>query len=82
MLLSSPALLPSGALQPRVEPEIRLRLDRGLTAPCSVQSALDAYDAALAYLEILDLISSRSTYSSAGDSSAPAWPGSSDTSVI
>ena len=33
MLLSSPAVLPAGALQPRVEPEIGLRLGRRLTAP-------------------------------------------------
>ena len=56
MLLSSPALLPSGALQPRVEPEIGLRLGRRLMAPCSVGSALDACDAALACLEIVDSV--------------------------
>ena len=36
MLLASPAVLPGGALQPRVEPEIGLRLGRPLPAPCSV----------------------------------------------
>ena len=56
MLLSSPAQLPAGALQPRVEPEIGLRLGRRLTAPCSAESALDACDAALACLEIVDSV--------------------------
>src|SRR4029079_11591450 len=35
MLLGSPAVLPAGALQPRVEPEIGLRLGRALAAPFS-----------------------------------------------
>ncbi len=56
MLLSSPALLPSGALQPRVEPEIGLRLGRELTVPCSVEGALAACDTALACLEIVDSV--------------------------
>ena len=50
MILDSPAVLPSGALQPRVEPEIGLRLGRRLTPPFSVESVLDACDAALACL--------------------------------
>jgi 2-keto-4-pentenoate hydratase len=56
MLLDSPALLAGIALQPRVEPEIGLRLGRRLTAPCSVDQALDACDGALACLEIVDSV--------------------------
>ena len=56
MLLTSPAVLPGGALQPRVEPEIGLRLGRRLEVPCTVESALDACDAALACLEIVDSV--------------------------
>ena len=56
MLLSSPAVLPGGELQPRVEPEIGLRLRRRLTGPCSVDQALEACDAALACLEIVDSV--------------------------
>src|SRR5205814_9347953 len=48
MLLDSPAVLPTGALQPRIEPEIGLRLGRRLAGPCSVSEVLDACDAALA----------------------------------
>ena len=42
MLLGSPAVLPAGALQPRIEPEIGLRLGRRLTGPCSVSDVLAA----------------------------------------
>ncbi len=76
MLLGSPALLPAGALQPRVEPEIGLRLGRGLTAPCSVESALAACDAALACLEIVDSVWSGYRFTLAdntADGSSAAW---------
>ncbi len=76
MLLSSPALLPAGALQPRVEPEIGLRLGRGLMAPCSVESALDACDAALACLEIVDSVWSGYRFTledNTADGSSAAW---------
>jgi len=56
MLLGSPAVLPAGALQPRVEPEIGLRLGRRLTGPCSVSDVLGACDAALACLEVVDSV--------------------------
>src|SRR6185437_9893797 len=56
MLLGSPAVLPAGALQPRVEPEIGLRLGRPLRAPCSADDVLAACDAALACLEIVDSV--------------------------
>jgi 2-keto-4-pentenoate hydratase len=76
MLLSSPALLPSGALQPRVEPEIGLRLGRRLAGPCSAASALDACDAALACLEIVDSVWSGYRFTledNTADGSSAAW---------
>ncbi len=76
MLLSSPALLPSGALQPRVEPEIGLRLGRALEAPCSVESALAACDATLACLEIVDSVWSGYRFTledNTADGSSAAW---------
>ncbi len=84
MLLGSPALLPAGALallpagalQPRVEPEIGLRLGRRLMAPCSVESALDACDAALACLEIVDSVWSGYRFTledNTADGSSAAW---------
>ncbi len=76
MLLSSPALLPDGALQPRVEPEIGLRLGRGLTAPCSAEDVLAACDAALACLEIVDSVWSGYRFTledNTADGSSAAW---------
>jgi 2-keto-4-pentenoate hydratase len=76
MLLDSPAVLPGGALQPRVEPEIGLRLGRRLTAPCSVYQALDACDAALACLEIVDSVWSGYRFAledNTADGSSAAW---------
>lgn len=76
MLLDSPALLPASALQPRVEPEIGLRLGRRLTAPCSVADALAACDAALACLEIVDSVWSGYRFTledNTADGSSAAW---------
>ena len=76
MLLSSPALLPGNALQPRVEPEIGLRLGRRLTAPCSIEDALAACDAALACLEIVDSVWSGYRFTiedNTADGSSAAW---------
>lgn len=76
MLLTSPAVLPRGALQPRVEPEIGLRLARSLTAPCSVDQALNACDAALACLEIVDSVWSGYRFAledNTADGSSAAW---------
>ena len=76
MLLSSPALLPGNALQPRVEPEIGLRLRRQLNAACSVDEALDACDAALACLEIVDSVWSGYRFTledNTADGSSAAW---------
>jgi 2-keto-4-pentenoate hydratase len=76
MLLDSPAVLPAGALQPRVEPEIGLRLDRRLTGPCSVSDVLGACDAALACLEIVDSVWSGYRFTledNTADGSSAAW---------
>jgi 2-keto-4-pentenoate hydratase len=76
MLLGSPALLPDGALQPRVEPEIGLRLARPLSGPCSAEAALDACDAALACLEIVDSVWAGYRFTLAdntADGSSAAW---------
>lgn len=76
MLLRSPALLPGGALQPRVEPEIGLRLGRRLTAPCSADQALAACDGALACLEIVDSVWSGYRFTvqdNTADGSSAAW---------
>jgi 2-keto-4-pentenoate hydratase len=76
MLLSSPALLPGLALQPRVEPEIGLRLGRRLTAPCSADQALAACDAALACLEIVDSVWAGYRFTledNTADGSSAAW---------
>jgi 2-keto-4-pentenoate hydratase len=76
MILDSPAVLPAGALQPRVEPEIGLRLGRRLTAPFSVESVLDACDAALACLEIVDSVWSGYRFTledNTADGSSAAW---------
>jgi 2-keto-4-pentenoate hydratase len=76
MLLGSPAVLPAGALQPRVEPEIGLRLGRRLTGPCSVSDVLGACDAALACLEIVDSVWSGYRFTledNTADGSSAAW---------
>jgi 2-keto-4-pentenoate hydratase len=76
MLLTSPAVLPSGALQPRVEPEIGLRLRQRIEAPCSLASALAACDAALACLEIVDSVWSGYRFTledNTADGSSAAW---------
>jgi 2-keto-4-pentenoate hydratase len=69
-------VLPAGALQPRVEPEIGLRLGRRLTAPCSVSEVLGACDAALACLEIVDSVWSGYRFTledNTADGSSAAW---------
>ena len=76
MLLESPAVLPDGALQPRVEPEIGLRLGRPLVAPCSIEDALDACDSALACLEIVDSVWTGYRFTledNTADGSSAAW---------
>ncbi len=69
MLLESPALLPGGALQPRVEPEIGLRLGRR-------SDVLAACDAALACLEVVDSVWSGYRFTledNTADGSSAAW---------
>jgi 2-keto-4-pentenoate hydratase len=76
MLLSSPAVLPAGALQPRIEPEIGLRLGRRLAGPCSVSDVLAACDAALACLEVVDSVWSGYRFTledNTADGSSAAW---------
>jgi 2-keto-4-pentenoate hydratase len=76
MLLDCPAVLPGGALQPRVEPEIGLRLGRRLTTPCSAEDALAACDAAMACLEIVDSVWSGYRFTledNTADGSSAAW---------
>jgi 2-keto-4-pentenoate hydratase len=76
MMLDSPAVLPGGELQPRVEPEIGLRLGRRLKAPCSVDQALEACDAALACLEIVDSVWAGYRFTledNTADGSSAAW---------
>ncbi len=76
MLLRSPAVLPDGALQPRVEPEIGLRLGRRLAAPCSVEDVLAACGAALACLEVVDSVWSGYRFTledNTADGSSAAW---------
>ena len=76
MLLESPALLPGGALQPRIEPEIGLRLGRRLAGPCSVSDVLAACDAALACLEVVDSVWSGYRFTledNTADGSSAAW---------
>jgi 2-keto-4-pentenoate hydratase len=76
MLLGSPAVLPAGALQPRVEPEIGLRLGRPLRVPCSAADVLAACDAALACLEIVDSVWSGYRFTledNTADGSSAAW---------
>ncbi|HTQ89469.1 MAG TPA: fumarylacetoacetate hydrolase family protein [Streptosporangiaceae bacterium] len=76
MLLSSPAVLPAGALQPRIEPEIGLRLGRRLTGPCSVPAVLAACSEALACLEVVDSVWSGYRFTlpdNTADGSSAAW---------
>jgi 2-keto-4-pentenoate hydratase len=76
MILDPPAVVPAGALQPRVEPEIGLRLGRRLSAPFSVDSVLDACDEALACLEVVDSVWSGYRFTledNTADGSSAAW---------
>ncbi len=76
MVLDSPAVIPAGSLQPRVEPEVGLRLGRRLSAPCSVEAVLDACDAAFACLEIVDSVWSGYRFKledNTADGSSAAW---------
>lgn len=56
MLLGSGDQTPAGVLQPRVEPEIGLRLGRRLAGPADVEQVLAACSEALACLEVVDSV--------------------------
>jgi 2-keto-4-pentenoate hydratase len=77
MGVSSPNFGPlTDAMQPRVEPEIGLRLRQRIEAPCSLASALAACDAALACLEIVDSVWSGYRFTledNTADGSSAAW---------
>jgi 2-keto-4-pentenoate hydratase len=77
MLLGSPAVLPDGALQPRVEPEIGLRIGRRLAGTgLTAGDVLDACDAALVCLEIVDSVWAGYRFTledNTADGSSAAW---------
>ena len=77
MLLGSPAVLPAGALQPRVEPEIGLRLGRRLAgAGLTANDVLEACDSAMACLEIVDSVWTGYRFTledNTADGSSAAW---------
>lgn len=56
MLLDAPAIAPGGLLQPRVEPEIGLRLARPLHGPVDASTARAAVGEARACLEVVDSV--------------------------
>jgi 2-keto-4-pentenoate hydratase len=76
MLLPSPAVLPAGALQPRVEPEIGLLVGRRLGGPCSVDEVMAACDGAVACLEVVDSVWAGYRFTledNTADGSSAAW---------
>ena len=76
MILRSGDVVPSGALQPRVEPEIGLRLARDLVGPCTVDEALDACGSAVACLEVVDSVWTGYRFAledNTADGSSAAW---------
>jgi 2-keto-4-pentenoate hydratase len=76
MLLPSPARLPAGALQPRVEPEIGLRIGRRLAGPCTIPEVLAGCDAAVAVLEVVDSVWTGYRFrleDNTADGSSAAW---------
>ena len=56
MMLPSGARVPEGALQPRVEPEIGLRIARRLDRHCEASEVLAACSGAVACLEVVDSV--------------------------
>ncbi|MQA13326.1 MAG: hydratase [Pseudonocardiaceae bacterium] len=56
MLIPDGGAVPLGLLQPRVEPEIGLRLRRRLAGSAGVEEVLDACETGLACLEVVDSV--------------------------
>lgn len=76
MLLSSGAIVPSTALQPRVEPEVGMRLARDLVGPCSAEAALASCAEAVACLEVVDSVWTGYRFAledNTADGSSAAW---------
>lgn len=76
MLLPAGAPVPGSALQPRVEPEIGLRLRRRLAGPCTVEDVLGACSTAVACLEVVDSVWTGYRFRLAdntADGSSAAW---------
>jgi len=76
MLLPPGGVVPGVALQPRVEPEIGLRLARRLSGPCTVADVLDACSGALACLEVVDSVWTGYRFrleDNTADGSSAAW---------
>ena len=76
MLVPSGDALPPGALQPRVEPEIGLRLGRRLAMASSVEDVLDACSGAVACLEVVDSVWTDYRFTledNTADGSSAAW---------
>lgn len=76
MLLRSGAAVPPTALQPRVEPEIGLRLRRRLSGRCTIEEVLDACSAAVACLEVVDSVWTGYRFrieDNTADGSSAAW---------
>ncbi len=76
MVLPSGSAVPSGALQPRVEPEVGLVIGRRLSAAASLQDVLDACSTAVACLEVVDSVWTDYRFSledNTADGSSAAW---------
>ena len=76
MLLPNGGEIPDNALQPRVEPEIGLKLARPVTPGAGVEEVLDCCAAALACLEVVDSIWTGYRFTLAdntADGSSAAW---------
>lgn len=76
MLLVSGSAVPAAAIQPRVEPEIGLRLERPVPAGASIEEALACCSAAYACLEVVDSIWRDYAFSltdNTADGSSAAW---------
>jgi 2-keto-4-pentenoate hydratase len=76
MILPDGAAVPPTALQPRVEPEIALRLRHRLAGPCSVPEVLAACEVALPALEVVDSVWTDYRFrleDNTADGSSAAW---------